>query len=90
MILCPPPSFRLKNNFMTEVHDEHFKYLTELSGLDLSSNLIGVISASAFAKLQNLLWLNIADNCLHKVALYLKVPALHSLNIAYNRINRFP
>lgn len=83
-------TLRLKNNFMTEVHDEHFRHLRELSGLDLSSNLIGIISVNAFAELSNLLWLDIADNCLHSVALYLPMRALHSLNIAYNRINRFP
>lgn len=83
-------TLRLHNNFMTEIHDQHFKYLKELSGLDLSSNLIEAISFRAFEKLQSLLWVNIADNCLHNVALYFPLRALHSLNIAQNRINRFP
>lgn len=83
-------TLRLNDNFMTKVKDDIFKNLIELTGLDLSHNLIDVISVNAFKYLQNLLWLNIDDNCLYDVTLYLPVPALHSLSIAYNRINRFP
>lgn len=78
----------MNENFLEKI--ECFANLPELIGLDLSSNLIEVINVNAFTKLENLLWLNIAHNCLLNVALHLPIRALHSLNIAHNLINEFP
>jgi hypothetical protein len=58
--------------------------------LDLSSNLIDFIDINAFAKLPNLLSLNVRDNCLINILLYLPIRALHSLNLSQNRIDGFP
>jgi Leucine-rich repeat (LRR) protein len=80
----------LTNNFLVKLDSNQFGELDELTGLDLSFNLIHIVSVNAFAKLPSLLWLNMANNCLNTVALSLPLHALFSLNLAHNGIIEFP
>jgi len=77
----------LPDNSLTSFPSELLPYLTELTHLDLSSNLL-ISIPSGFAELYNLLSLNLSNNIIESVlGVYLNLGQIISLNLSRNRLN---
>ncbi|KAG5670013.1 hypothetical protein PVAND_000300 [Polypedilum vanderplanki] len=83
-------NLNVRNNFLRTLGDIELQTLSALTILDLSSNLLEYVDIKAFAKLKNLLWLSLSDNCLINVLLVMPFISLHSLDLSHNRINGLP
>jgi hypothetical protein len=95
----PPPSTQLSSlkwaflkhlslsdNSLTFFPSESIPYLTSLTHLDLSSNLL-VSVPSGLGSLYNLVSLNLADNMIDSVlGIYLNLGQVLSLNLSHNRL----
>ncbi|KAG6816978.1 hypothetical protein H0H87_001293 [Tephrocybe sp. NHM501043] len=76
----------LSDNGLTSFPSEAAPYLTSLSHLDLSSNLL-VSVPPGLGTLYNLISLNLADNMIDSVlGIYLNLGQVLTLNIAHNRL----
>ncbi|KDR75953.1 hypothetical protein GALMADRAFT_248769 [Galerina marginata CBS 339.88] len=76
----------LPDNALTSFPSEVLPYLTSLTHLDLSSNLLLSVPAG-FGELYSLLSLNLADNLIDSVlGIFLNLGQILSLNLAHNRL----
>ncbi|PPQ68195.1 hypothetical protein CVT25_015027 [Psilocybe cyanescens] len=77
----------LPDNSLTSFPTAVLRYLTSLTYLDLSSNLL-VSIPSGFAELYNLRSLNLSDNLIDSVlGIYLNLGQILSLNLSHNRLD---
>ncbi|KAG5342931.1 hypothetical protein C0989_005880 [Termitomyces sp. Mn162] len=79
-------SLSLSDNSLTFIPSDALPYLTSLSHLDLSENLL-VSVPPGLGALYNLVSLNLADNMIDSVlGIYLNLGQVLTLNIAHNRL----
>lgn len=77
----------LAENALTSLPSELFQYLTSLTNLDLSSNLL-ISIPTGLSSLYNLVHLNLSDNMIDSVlGIYTKLGSVLSINLSHNRLD---